>query len=169
MTSFINGTMGLPVTIHAGTDMRHGDEFYFANEDLFFPQSILLVDMETENEVWGFSTPWWPGPNLLGIGFEGLADIAPLGNPLQGEIWYSLGANGRLAFSGITRDQYGSPMANCTVRCIRTATDELVSKVSSDANGAYIATTPYNDAHFLVVHSSDGTRGGATVNTALPA
>ena len=169
MSSFINGSLGLPVTIHYPTNIRHADEFFFSGEDLFFPAEYILGDQETEVELFGFSTPWWPGPMIFAGGNWGISDSALLGNPLQGEVWYSLGSNGRLAFSGITRDQYGSPLPNCIVRCIRNSTDEMVSKVSSDANGAYIATTPYNDAHFLVIHNSDGTLAGATVNTAIPA
>lgn len=169
MSSFVNGSLGLPVTIHIPTNIRHGDFFYFSGDDYLFPTAFIEVTYNSDDEIFDFSSPWWPNISGFGVGIEGLADSTPLSRQLVYPTWFAYGSNGRLAFSGITRDQYGSPLPNCTVRCIRNSTDELVSKVSSDANGAYIATTPYSDAHFLVIHNSDGTLAGATVNTALPA
>lgn len=104
---------------------------------------------------------WWPrSSGMLADG--GVSDV------LTQDLWEwntePTGASGRLGFVGITRDQYGSPLAACTVRCFRVTPMEMVSIVVSDANGAYIATTPYNDAHFLTVHGPAGV-AGATVDT----
>lgn len=116
-----------------------------------------------------FGNEWWPSRSSLMGGWDGEPS-----NQLVGDApWFAWpstrsGCNGRLGFVGYTRDQYGTPLANCTVRCIRASTDEMVSKVTSDANGFYIATTPYSDAHFLVVHDATGAIAGASVNTLLP-
>lgn len=109
-----------------------------------------------------FRSDWWPGGGLLAD--SGLSDIRQRNNPYT--LYPVSGCNGRLAFNGITRDQYGSPLGNCTVRCYRTSTHELQSVVTSDANGAFIATTPYSDSHFLVVHGA--AVAGASVDTATP-
>jgi hypothetical protein len=70
---------------------------------------------------------------------------------------------------GVTRDQYGSPLGNCTVRCFRTSSGELVSQVTSDANGNYVATSPYSDQHFLTVHKTlSPDVAGASVDTLTP-
>ena len=112
-----------------------------------------------------FRTPWWPAPSAL-LGDGGLYDALDA-------IWYAdpytvSGCCSRLAFIGITRDQYGSPLAGCTVRCFLTSTTEMVSIGTSDANGAYTLTSPYAGAHFLTVHPPGGTTGGATIDTLVP-
>jgi len=151
-------------------DKNHQDEFYRDNEDLFQPAVLYSVDWNSVAEFAGFVSPWWPTRGFLMGGWgDGLQGDNLLSLPAEcADMWRSFGANGRLGFVGTTRDAFGSPLGNCTVRCIRTSTDEMVSKVVSDANGFYIATTPYNDSHMLVVHDSTGAIAGASVNTLLP-
>lgn len=113
-------------------------------------------------------TDWWPSPGVL-LETGGLADVRD--HAQFQRYWPNSGCNGRLAFSGVTRDQYGSPVGNCMVRCYRTSTGELQSQVLSDpSTGAYIATTPYLEAHFLTVHKA-GTPNiaGASIDTVQPA
>lgn len=80
------------------------------------------------------------------------------------------GCNGRLAFVGVARDFNGSPIPAAKVRCFRTSSVELVSSVVCDANGHYVATTPYVDGHFLVVHGLSGSTpvSGASIDTVIP-
>lgn len=151
-------------------DLRAGDEAFFSSENWCLPQVIADV-LRPEEPVYGigFVNPWWPA----GTGFLGDqgADLSLI--PKQswwGAPWVSVGAcNGRRAFVGITRDANGSPIAGATVRCFRASSDELVSKVTSDANGRYEATTPYADAHYLTVHlASSPPVAGATIDTLTP-
>lgn len=170
MSSFV-GNGALTPNIHAATDYRHASEFYFGNSDLFLKvlhDPTWLDDAGTM----GWAGAWWPRGNAI-IGGEGggLDTCDFLSKPPEwGDMWIKSGANGRFAWVGITRDQYGSPLGGCTVRMYRTSTEEQVCKVTSDPNtGLYYATSPYNDAHFIVVHNPAGTLGGATSTTLLPA
>lgn len=168
MSSILVGS-NLQVNILAATRSEHGDEEFFRDMALFQPPRLHLLPKKVDSEQQMFSTPWWPGPTALGAGFDGVSETGILSGHAGEYSWVALGANGRLGFVGYTRDRYGSPLGNCTVRCIRTATDELVSKVSSNENGFYIATTPYADGHFLVIHDSTGLQAGASMNSAVPA
>lgn len=114
-------------------------------------------------ECGDYRTDWWPAGSGM-VADTGISDVLVGLGPY--DAYPVSGCNGRLAFNGITRDQYGSPLGNCTVRCYRVSTHELQSVVTSDANGAYIATTPYNDAHFLVVHGTSV--AGASLDTITP-
>ncbi len=111
-----------------------------------------------------YSTPWWPN-------YGGLMNDGGLGDIVESaefeSYWTLSGCNGRLGFVGVTRDQYGSPVAGCTVRCYLVSTNELVSMVTSDANGAFVATSPYNTPHFLVTHGVG--IAGASIDTLTPA
>ena len=147
-----------------------GDEFYFDNEDAFPTPVLWSFDWRAVIEAAGFVSPWWPAAGLLigpgaDAGFDALAQVPAK----HSDMWRSFGANGRLGFVGVTRDQYGSPLGGCRVRCFLTATTELVSDVVSDGNGNYLATTPYTGAHFIVVHRSGSPDvAGASVDTLQP-
>lgn len=160
----------LPQMIHIREDKRCLDEWW-SGEDLFKPFIIIDILMMEEGDYgYGYVTPWWPNPGSLMGGFDGVPENQTLTNaPWYSEPWVRSGCNGRLGFVGYTRDQYGSALPNCTVRCFLTSTTELVSTVTSDANGFYIATSPYSGDHFLVIHDSTGQIAGASVNTLTPA
>lgn len=156
-------------------DNSNCDEAFFGNDELFFPDPLLATFDFARNDIadvlgaWGFRTPWWPKHS----GFAGdlAADVAVIDRApgTRDNVWLLSGANGRYAFAGITRDANGTPLPNCTVRCFRTSTDELVSKVTSDANGYYLATSPYSDAHYLTVHcSTPSSTGGASSDNLTP-
>lgn len=160
----------LATNIVQGPDKRHQDEFFRDNEDSFHPVPLYSYDFNSVAEAAGFQSPWWPfrGAILGGWGFDGSV-LLELGGK-HSDTWRSFGTNGRLAFVGVTRDQYGSPLGGCTVRCFRTIGNELVSTVVSDANGNYVATTPYADGHYLVVHKAGPPDiAGASVTTLTPA
>lgn len=113
-----------------------------------------------DGEMFDFRSDWWPaGTGLVADG--GISDVMTGYGAF--DPYPVSGCNGRLLFNGITRDQHGSPLANCTVRCYRTSTHELQDVVTSDVNGAYRLTTPYSDAHFLTVHGSSV--AGASIDT----
>lgn len=116
-----------------------------------------------------WQTPWWPhrGGLLADTGISDVQAATSYGSPYPVS-----GANGRLGFVGVTRDQYGSPLGNQVVRLIRknaddSALDEIVAKVTSDANGNFTITTPYNGNHFLTTHHATGV-AGASVDTLTP-
>jgi hypothetical protein len=156
----------------AAADKRHQDEEYSDNEDLFLPAPLASWDWNAIQEAMGFVSPWWPSSgNLMGGGLSGDADSGIIARAaMHADMWRSFGANGRLAFVGYTRDSAGQPIGGCTVRAFRTATDEMVARVVSDANGYYAATSPYLEAHYLTVHkTSTPDVAGASVDTLTPA
>ena len=171
MSSFVHtSATGLPVLYP--TDNRCLEEFWL-NEAHFQPPIIYDRLCPEEGDYgFGFVNPWWPyAGNLLGDVFSGGGEGQIFNYaPWWQEPWVRSGCNGRLGFVGYTRDQYGSTVGFCTVRCFNTATNELVSTVVSDGNGFYIATTPYADAHYLVVHKAGSPEiAGASVSTLTPA
>jgi hypothetical protein len=138
----------------------------------------LPVDLTSayQGEDQGFVSTWWPrrsaifGAQLDGVD-EGLlgANLLTL-PPLHSFQWVSGGANGRLGFVGVTRDAFGSPLGGCTVRCHRSSNGELVSQVTSNEFGAYTATSPYLEAHYLTVHKAGSPAvAGASLDTVQPA
>lgn len=169
MSDFLGGALAVNVLVPPET--RHCDEYFFGNDDVLFPSMILDVCMTWDNEFIGFANPWWPtGGNIMG-GFDGVDENnLEAGPSWWSDPWYAINCSGRLAFVGITRDQFGSPLPGCTVRCFNTATNELVAQVVSDGNGFYRATTQYADGHYLVVHKAGSPEvAGASVSTLLPA
>lgn len=116
-------------------------------------------------ETW--ATAFWPTRGDIMSDAGSVYDI--LSEGYEPEAYPCSGTNGRLSFAGVTRDQYGSPLGGCTVRCFRTATAELMSQVTSDpSTGDYIATTPYYEAHFLTIHKTAPNVAGASLDTVLP-
>lgn len=170
---FINGSTGLPVAIHAAEDRRACDSLYHGRGARAPDKLLLTTEMrvaDNSNDAWIYHTRWWPRSGQILGGWSGSADdLFQNKSPRPKNPRTERGANGRLGFVGYTRDQYGSPLGGCTVRCYRASTEEQVSKVTSDANGLYFATTPYSDAHFLVIHNGDGSLAGATNTSLLPA
>lgn len=174
MTSLLDSASGGWQSVLYPDDKRAGDEDYFGNDDLFQPDPI--ANLYCREDIWygaaTFRTPWWPAGGAGFLGDMG-ADISCLIDKIQrnSDPWGNLpgGCNGRLAFVGITRNANGTPISNATVRCFRSSTTELCSQVTSDADGQYVATTPYADGHFLTVHSSTpSATAGATIDTLQP-
>lgn len=140
-------------------DEAYGDEEWVATPvllDLYIAEEPLFGA--------GYASPWWGSQLGMNLGDTGISDI-------QQAAWFGLpwpvsGCNGRLSFVGVTRDQYGSPIANCTVRCYLVSTGELISRVFSDTNGAFTITSPYSAPHFLTTHSTGV--AGATLDTLTP-
>lgn len=162
MTGFANGA-GFGAFLLVRDDFSTCE--WATNGDLFgakdwdrIPTDDFLMDAN-----WGCE--WWPSRS----GF--VADAAQIDSaaPWWGAPSNRSGCNGRLAFVGYTRNAYGSPLGGVTVRLFRTSSDELVAKVVSDANGYYTATSPYLDAHYMVVHkTATPDVAGASVDTIIP-
>ncbi len=140
------------------------------NGDLYGPKirdDILAADYFFDAF---FESEWWPSRSSMMGGWDGVGENALLGKaPWWKRPNTRSGCNGRLGITGITRDQYGSPLGFCAVKMFRTSTDELVSSVVSDANGVYLITTPYYpDTHYLVVYKTGSPDTfGTTANTLI--
>lgn len=118
----------------------------------------------------GFYTEFWPG-NRGFIGDRGL-DVSMI-EPIWGRRLKRV-ANGvasRVGFPGVTRDQYGAPLAGCTVILHRTATREFVYAGVSDGNGAFLAQSTYaGEGHYMVFHKAGAINVfGATDNNLIGA
>lgn len=129
------------------------------------------------NEAWhhfGFVTGWWPGTSSVNTsGAEWHAAVSYTYPEL-----YS-GAISKMAFTGVTRDVYGSILGGCIVKLYKTANigfpgtkDTLLDETTSDVTtGVFVVYTPYHpDTHYLVsykVGSPDVE--GTTVNTLIGA
>lgn len=165
----------IPSQILAANYYDNCDSLYFGKSRRA-PNSFLLSDevsrsADNANDRYVYKTRWWPrSGQILGGWGDGTQGDTFQNKATSWKLPFTVrGANGRLAFVGYTRDQYGSRTGGCTVRLYRVSTEEQVSKVTSDADGLYFATTPYNDAHFMVIHNPAGNQAGATANTLLPA
>lgn len=113
-----------------------------------------------------FQTPWWPQSSNI-MGWDGTDTHLLMLPAAHGWPWITLGCNGRLSVVGTTRDQYGSPLGSCVVKMFRAGNHELVAVVTSEATGYYTITSPYSEAHYLVVHGPGGV-AGATADTITP-
>lgn len=174
MSGFVSPVAtGLPLLVR--DDARHGDEDFFGNDDLFRPDPI--ANYYVREDLWfgvrTFRTPWWPTSQAGAFISDAGSGTSLLYDKIQrrSDIWGNLpgGANGRLAFVGITRDQYGSPVGGVTVKCYLTSTDQVTASVVSDGNGNYTITTPYYpDGHYLVCYKTASPDiFGTTVNTLI--
>jgi hypothetical protein len=115
----------------------------------------------------GYCNDFWPGNK----GFAG-GDVA-----IQEATWsrqvsrLAWGMASRVGFPGITRDQYGAPLAACTVILHRTATREFVYEGVSGADGAFLAQSVYaGENHYIVFHKAGAINVyGATDNNLVGA
>lgn len=167
MSGFVSSVAtGVPLLL-ASDSRAVDDEWDRADE--FQPAPIIGLIFANSDflGVDDWSTDWWPGQGYT-LDTGGVSDVKAAA--YYQRVWPNSGCNGRLSFAGVTRDQYGSAAANCTVRCYRVSTGELVSQVTSDISGTFIATSPYSEAHFLTVHRTGPPDiAGASVDTLVPA
>lgn len=118
----------------------------------------------------GFANDFWPGNR----GFVGdyATDLGVWGATWARRIErVAHGIASRVGFPGVTRDQYGAPLAACTVILHKTATRELVYDGVSDSAGNFLAQSVYaGDAHYLVFHKAGAVNVfGATDNNLIGA
>jgi len=147
-----------------GRDEFDGNDFVYAQ-----PCPIYAVAYKVDDETLGWRTPWWPGGSSLDMGMDGFGTDLPMTqNVWWAAFWETSGSPARRVYTGLSLDQYGSATPNCTVRCLRKSTNEVVGQVTSDANGVYSVGTPYDDAHIIIVHTPDGLSGGASADNIIP-
>ena len=164
MSGFIGSAGGF--SLRSRDDFSHSE--WSANGDLYGPKIWDRIQADVYFLDAFFESEWWPArSNFVGGG--------PGERLLVEAQWWSWpytrsGCNGRLAFTGITRDQYGSPIGDCTVKLFLTSTDEKVAEVVSNANGEYTITTPYHpNGHWISVYKTGSPDiFGTTVNTLIP-
>lgn len=115
----------------------------------------------------GFSSSWWPG-NRGFVGIDGAVQEEVWSRPLSR---LGHGVASRVGFPGVTRDQYGAPLAACTVILHKTATREFVYEGVSDSVGAFLAQSPYaGENHYIVFHKAGAVNVyGATDNNLVGA
>lgn len=118
----------------------------------------------------GYQNEFWPGNR----GFVGgqSTDVA-----LLEPIWsrrlkrFAIGVSSRVGFPGVTRDQYGAPLAACTVILHRTTTREFVYEGVSGTDGVFLAQSVYaGENHYIVFHKAGAVNVyGATDNNLVGA
>lgn len=161
-------------TYLAANSISNCDQQYFGARSRGPRRQPYAAEMRNRSDnayyQYEFATRWWPKSSaMLGGWGDGVTgDFFQNKTPSWIDPRIQRGCNGRLGFVGYTRDQYGSRTGGCTVRLFRTVDDSLQAKVTSDANGLYFATTPYNDAHYEVIHNPAGDQAGATANNLIP-
>lgn len=114
----------------------------------------------------GYETAWWPGLGALDSPDGDFFTHVDWSTP---DLWEPKGGgcNSRFGITGITRDEYGSPLGGVLVKLFRTINDEKVDQIISDSFGNYLVSTPYYpEGHYLVQYKT-GTpdRFGSSINT----
>ena len=101
-----------------------------------------------------YRNEFWPG-NRGFIGDQS-TDVS-----MRESVWgrrmkrFAIGVASRVGFPGITRDQYGAPLAGCTVVLHRTATREFIYEGVSGADGAFLAQSVYaGENHYIVFYKA---------------
>lgn len=101
-----------------------------------------------------YVTPYWPtkggfcGDYANDIGILQAVYAGPLERIAQG-------AASRLSFAGVSRDQYGAPVAGVTCSLFHTSDRLWIMDVVSNTDGSYILYTTYSpDQHFIVFNKS---------------
>lgn len=118
----------------------------------------------------GFYSGFWPG-NRGFIGDLGV-DVSmfqgPGGRKLERP---AAGMASRVGFPGVTRDQYGAPLASVTCILHRTSTREFVHELVSDASGNFLMQSVYaGEGHYIVFHKAGAVNVyGATDNNLIGA
>jgi hypothetical protein len=130
-------------------------------------QLPIFVDLDAVAPA-SFASEYWPGAAEL---FD-TSDGPSIEQEIRwGYYDQAAGASFRYAFTGVTRDQYGSPVGSCAVKLYRTSDDTLLDSQVSDPSGNFLLSTAYYpDTHYIVAHKSGSPDiDGVTVNTLIGA
>ncbi len=127
---------------------------------------IARSDTTGVDAVASYATPFWPGAGFVGdsgnVAVQAeYSQWAPY-EPISGD-------SSAFGFTGVTRDQWGTPVGGCTVKLYRTSDDLLLGTVVSDPLGNFLLSTAYYpDAHYLVAHKTGSPDiDGVTPNTLI--
>jgi hypothetical protein len=135
-----------------------------------------VVPVDGQNGF-SFKTPWWPRSAFDATGGEMIGDMMGSLNPWEPPSLNS-GAVSKLAFVGVSRDEYGSILVACLMKLFKTADgnfpdtkDRILDTFTSDATtGAFLLLTPYAEAHYITLYKSGSPdRQGISVNTLVGA
>ena len=170
MSSFIGAPSGVALGQWLAADDKR-----LMMDDYQYLNTVVWISTE---DVWalfggGFENEFWPG----GVGLDAS------GNEWSRGVWhgrpeYSSGAVSRYAFTGVTRDAYGSALGAVTVKLFKTVgggnpdlKDAKIDEVVSDASGNFaVYTHHYPDTHYLVTYKTGSPDvQGTTVNTLIGA
>lgn len=115
-----------------------------------------------------FLSRYWPGAAML---MDSDAGPTIEHDVLWGFFDQAAGASSRYAFTGVTRDQYGSAVGSCAVKLYRTSDDALLDSQVSDPSGNFLLSTRYYpDTHYIVAHKTGSPDiDGVTPNTLIGA
>lgn len=151
----------------AQPNIRHCDQDLRLNRADFQPRGRIFTDLMMVAPA-GFCTEWWPGSAFAG---DGGTDVGMLEARWWGEYDQTSGASSAFGVAGVTRDQYGSAIAGCTVKLFLTATDAKLDEVVSGTDGTFtLRTVYYPDTHYIVATKTGApTVQGASVNTLVGA
>ena len=116
-----------------------------------------------------FATEWWPARASAGLVGDLGVDVGILAGVRWGHYDIAAGASSRFGFVGVTRDQWGTAIATCTVYLFRTSDNVLVDTTTSDPSGNFLLNTAfYPDTHYIVAHKSGSPDvDGVTPNTLI--
>lgn len=142
------------------------------------PRLYMLPDVQSmvpkyrdDCSVYSYQNPYWPGNG----GLIGCSDMeSGIYSDVIVPVWWDqpdvvTGHAFGFGFVGISRDQYGSPLAGVTVKLFHTTDNVLIDQEVSDAAGNYTLITPYLDAHYIVAQKTSALVSGATLDNLIPA
>lgn len=169
MTSFLGTTSG---TAGVGIQQYADDKRLMQNVFNWIETAVWIPLKEPWNIGGGrgFACEFWPG----GGGLDASGD--EWNRAIQWDFPdLFTGATARFAFTGVTRDAYGSALGGVTVKLFKTSgtglKDTLIDEIVSNSDGTFQVTTAYYpDTHYLVTYKA-GTPDvqGTTVNTLIGA
>lgn len=139
MTQLVGGA--LPTNIVGPDDIRLRDPMWCQLGPVLHEPSFFPVESN-------YDTEWWPSGDLLGGALEGMTTSVQAS---WTQVYITSGASSAFGVVGVTVDQYGSPIAGCTVKLFRTANDVKIDEVTSGPDGAFtLRTSYYPDLHYWV-------------------
>jgi hypothetical protein len=170
----VSSFIGAPSGVALG-QWNAADDKRLMMDDYQLHNTNVWVSIE---DVWalfggGYDNEYWPG----GVGMDAS------GGEWQKAVWwgrpeFSSGAVSRWAFTGVTRDGYGSALGGMTVKLFKTVgggspdlKDVKIDETTSDTSGNFtVYSSYYPDTHYIVTFKS-GTPNiqGVTANTLIGA
>lgn len=125
----------------------------------------------SRHDALGFDSAYsgfWPGNRGGFMGDLG-ADVSMLQESARRRVERpGAGVASRVGFPGVTRDEFGTPLAGVTVVLHRTATREFIHELVSDANGNYLMQSVYaGEGHYIYFHKPGAPNRWATTDNNL--